>query len=84
LNFFFFFEKQFRDERDRLLYGGEMDYTKEKAQALLNAHWNRDRTAKRKHRKTHGKVRMQPRRERWRVFCMFRVYTRRLFSNATR
>jgi len=46
----------FRDERERILNGGDPEYTEEKKQALLAGHWFRDRTVKRRHRKTHGKV----------------------------
>lgn len=46
----------FRDERDRILNGGEQEFTSDKETALLQAHWNTDRTKKRRHRKTHGKI----------------------------
>jgi len=46
----------FRDERERILNGGEPEYTAEKKEALLSGHWFRDRSVKRRHRKTHGKV----------------------------
>lgn len=46
----------FRDERERILNGGEPEYSSEKKRALLSGHWYRDRTVKRRHRKTHGKV----------------------------
>jgi hypothetical protein len=46
----------FRDERDRILSGCPHDWSDDKQQALLQAHWGRDRTKKRRHRKTHGKI----------------------------
>jgi hypothetical protein len=46
----------FRDERHRLLHGGDHDWSNQKRQALLNLHWRRDRAKKRKHRRTHGKI----------------------------
>lgn len=46
----------FRDERERLLYGGELCLDSAKCNALLTQHWSRDRTQKRRHRKTHGKI----------------------------
>lgn len=46
----------FRDERERLLYGGELCLDSMKCHALLTQHWTRDRTQKRRHRKTHGKI----------------------------
>lgn len=46
----------FRDERDRIINGGEMDLTPSKKQQLLSEHWFRDRSVKRRHRKTHGKI----------------------------
>lgn len=46
----------FRDERDRVLNGGDQELNEAKAAQLLQAHWSRDRTAKRRHRKTHGKI----------------------------
>lgn len=46
----------FRDERDRILHGGEHEWTSEKQKKLLADHWQRDRTKKRRHRKTHGKI----------------------------
>lgn len=46
----------FRDERDRILNGGEQEFTPTKEMLLLRAHWNTDRTKKRRHRKTHGKI----------------------------
>jgi hypothetical protein len=46
----------FRDERDRILNNKEHDWSKEKEDALLQGHWNRDRSEKRIHCKTHGKL----------------------------
>lgn len=46
----------FRDERDRIINGGDCDFTDAKKQQLLSGHWFRDRTVKRRHRKTHGKI----------------------------
>jgi len=51
----------FRDERDRIVNdddssSSEIDLTKARQDAILSKHWNRDRTAKRRHRKTHGKI----------------------------
>jgi len=46
----------FRDERDRILNGGDNDYSSDKQKKLLAAHWGQDRTKKRRHRKTHGKI----------------------------
>jgi len=46
----------FRDERERILHGGLMELTPEKQTKLLQEHWLRDRTKKRRHRKTHGKI----------------------------
>lgn len=46
----------FRDERDRIINGGENEFTAAKKQQLLAGHWFRDRTVKRRHRKTHGKI----------------------------
>lgn len=46
----------FRDERERILNGGEEDYSQQKEDKLLSGHWFRDRTKKRRHRKTHGKI----------------------------
>lgn len=36
--------------------GGEHEWTVDKQQVLLAAHWNQDRTKKRRHRKSHGKI----------------------------
>ena len=36
--------------------GGENEWTLDKQQLLLAAHWNQDRTKKRRHRKSHGKI----------------------------
>jgi hypothetical protein len=60
----------FRDERERLLSqdaqqpdcGGDRphvvfrDLSERKKHKLLSDHWNRDRTVKRRHRKSHGKI----------------------------
>ena len=46
----------FRDERDRVLNGNTEELNEAKAIQLLQAHWSRDRLAKRRHRKTHGKI----------------------------
>lgn len=46
----------FRDERERILNGAEEDYSEAKQQKLLTGHWFRDRSKKRRHRKTHGKI----------------------------
>jgi hypothetical protein len=41
---------------DRILNGGEHEWTADKQLQLLAAHWNQDRTKKRRHRKSHGKI----------------------------
>ena len=46
----------FRDERDRILHGGMCEWTSDKQAQLLAAHWQQDRSKKRRHRKTHGKI----------------------------
>jgi hypothetical protein len=54
----------FRDERERILHDRKgkqsqdrsLLYTKERQARSLNAHWNQDRTKRRRHRKTHGQV----------------------------
>ena len=52
----------FRDERNRILADGEanvndmVDTSTRHEQELLRDHWQRDRTTRRRHRKTHGKV----------------------------
>ena len=46
----------FRDERDRILHGGEHEWSRDKQEKLLTAHWSQDRTKKRRHRKSHGKI----------------------------
>jgi hypothetical protein len=58
----------FRDERNRILENLQHDHhhcetemymiemSVEKQQQLLQDHWNRDRTTRRRHRKTHGKI----------------------------
>lgn len=46
----------FRDERDRILNECDHDWTDSKKEKLLSDHWNRDRTKKRRHRKSHGKI----------------------------
>ena len=46
----------FRDERERILDGVEPDWSESKQQRLLGEHWFQDRSKKRRHRKTHGKI----------------------------
>ena len=55
----------FRYQRERILNGEDMDneyddsdthWNKERQDALLEEHWGRDRTVKRRHRKSHGKI----------------------------
>jgi len=46
----------FRDERDRIIHDAEHDWSSDKQKKLLADHWTRDRTKKRRHRKTHGKI----------------------------
>jgi hypothetical protein len=49
----------FRDERNRIVENnsqGPYDTSAEKKRALLAHHWHRDRSKKRRHRKTHGKI----------------------------
>lgn len=46
----------FRDERERILNGGDNEYDLTHQEKLLQAHWNRDRNQKRRHRKSHGKI----------------------------
>ena len=49
----------FRDERERILGGYEEEkvlLNKERRHKLLLEQWGRDRTKKRLHRKTHGKI----------------------------
>ena len=48
----------FRYERDRLLSGNieEETYSKDLQELLLHSHWYRDRSQKRRHRKSHGKI----------------------------
>ena len=56
----------FREERERILKvdptydcdasDSKPRYTLEHQQELLNKHWNQDRTTKRRHRKSHGKI----------------------------
>jgi HMG (high mobility group) box len=58
----------FRDERERILSDGLPDdgivpdnrdpnyWSDERQYSLLRAHWGRDRTVKRRHRKSHGKI----------------------------
>jgi hypothetical protein len=50
-NFFF-------RERERILSGNNADdlYSTETQKVLLNSHWYRDRSKKRRHRKSHGKI----------------------------
>jgi hypothetical protein len=38
------------------LNGGEHEWTIDKQRQLLSAHWSQDRTKKRRHRKSHGKI----------------------------
>jgi len=46
----------FRDERDRIINGMDYEWTKTKQDKLLREHWTRDRSKKRIHCKTHGKI----------------------------
>jgi HMG (high mobility group) box len=52
----------FRYERERILNSNpddndsNPDLSSEKQESLLKSHWNRDRTIKRRHRKSHGKI----------------------------
>ncbi|GAX26262.1 hypothetical protein FisN_16Lh091 [Fistulifera solaris] len=47
----------FRDERDRILKKHQdMAYTPERQDLLLHRHWQQDRSQKRRHVKTHGKI----------------------------
>jgi HMG (high mobility group) box len=52
----------FRYERDRILnstddaVGSQLEFTQQMKDALLTSHWNRDRSVKRRHRKSHGKI----------------------------
>jgi HMG (high mobility group) box len=56
----------FRHERERILRqshdhdlnitSDNYPYTEEQQQELLNEYWSQDRTQKRRHRKTHGKI----------------------------
>jgi HMG (high mobility group) box len=52
----------FRYERERILNSTEdgndydLDVSKKHQEAMLKSHWNRDRTVKRRHRKSHGKI----------------------------
>jgi HMG (high mobility group) box len=49
----------FRYERERLLSGNDTDddiYSTKTQEMLLNSHWYRDRSQKRRHRKSHGKI----------------------------
>lgn len=49
----------FRDERERILNESscdDNDFSIQRQELLLQAHWNRDRTVKRRHRKSHGKI----------------------------
>lgn len=46
----------FRDERDCILHGTPREWNTRKQEELLRDHWARDRTKKRRHRKTHGKI----------------------------
>lgn len=50
----------FRDERERILKdGGPRDVSLSAEERLLQEHWTRDRSQKRRHRKTHGKIDFQ-------------------------
>jgi hypothetical protein len=47
----------FRDERDRILKKHQdVAYTAERQDLLLQSHWQQDRSQKRRHVKTHGKI----------------------------
>ena len=52
----------FRYKRERILNssadGGDiyLDLSEKNQEAMLKSHWNRDRTVKRRHRKSHGKI----------------------------
>ena len=52
----------FRYERERILNSKgddgdcDLDVSEKNKEALLKSHWNRDRTVKRRHRKSHGKI----------------------------
>lgn len=50
----------FRDERDRILSGGGTltynTWSRERQELLLKRHWQQDRSQKRRHVKTHGKI----------------------------
>jgi hypothetical protein len=46
----------FRDERNRILNGGKMEFSLARQNELLEEHWGRSRTEKRRHRKSHGKI----------------------------
>lgn len=51
----------FQDERDRILHGladesESVDYSGERLGKILTTHWGRDRSKKRPHRKSHGKI----------------------------
>lgn len=46
----------FCSEREHILNGSEPEYSVSKQDRLLQEHWGRDRTKKRRHRKTHGKI----------------------------
>ena len=55
----------FRYQRERILNGDDLNnenedsdthWNKEHQEALLKEHWGRDRTVKRRHRKSHGKI----------------------------
>ena len=49
----------FRDERERVVNpeaAPPLEFSQERAERLLLDHWNQDRTKKRSHRKTHGKI----------------------------
>jgi HMG (high mobility group) box len=52
----------FRYERERILNSEgngndfDLDVSQKHQEAMLKSHWNRDRTVKRRHRKSHGKI----------------------------
>ena len=47
----------FRDERDRILNGASTyNWTSERQELLLRRHWQQDRSQKRRHVKSHGKI----------------------------
>jgi hypothetical protein len=59
LKLFLFLQFFFRDERERILNGPspeDEDWGPKRQEKLLRMHWDRDRTVKRRHRKSHGKI----------------------------